>query len=116
MTRVLPGMQSAFVDLGLEPALLELLSVRIFTLGEAGRERDAQSLAAFAKLLAPGDRDYEGRTQSPLVSELVAGGIWEILHRHAVQGRGGELRERTGALSYLALAPFIGREAAARTR
>jgi AcrR family transcriptional regulator len=100
-----------------EPALLELAMVRIFTLGEAGRERDAHSLAAFAELLAPGEGLTDGgNVRSPLVSELIAGGIWEIFHRHAAQGRGHELRERAGALSYLALTPFIGREAAARPR
>lgn len=103
--------------LGGEPALLELAMVRIFTLGEAGRERDAHSLAAFAELLAPGEGLTDGgNVRSPLVCELIAGGIWEIFHRHAAQGRGHELRERAGALSYLALTPFIGREAAARAR
>jgi AcrR family transcriptional regulator len=97
-----------------EPALLELLTVRIFTLGEAGRERDGQSLAAFARLLAP--RAEGGKEPSPLVSELIAGGIWEILYRHAIQGQARELPTRVGALSYLALTPFIGREAAARAR
>jgi AcrR family transcriptional regulator len=100
--------------LGGDPALLELLTVGIFTLGRAGRERDAQSLAAFAALLAPGQGLAAGEAPAPLVSELVAGGIWEVLRRHAVRGQGPRLPEHAGTLSFLALAPVIGLEAAAR--
>jgi AcrR family transcriptional regulator len=100
--------------LGGDPALLELLTVEIFALGRDGRERDARSLAGFAALLAPGEALAGHEAPSPLVSELVAGGIWEILRRHAVRGQGPQLPQRTGALDYLALAPFIGRDAAVR--
>jgi len=96
--------------LGREPALLRLLSVEIFTLGPDGRERDAHSLTAFARLLAPVPAPGGRGQPQPLVWELCAGGIWEVLRRHAVRGLGSELPARADALAHLALAPYIARE------
>ena len=96
--------------LGREPALLRLLSVEILTLGPDGRERDAHSLTAFARLLAPVPAPGGRGQPQPLVWELCAGGIWEVLRRHAVRGLGSELPARADALAHLALAPYIARE------
>jgi AcrR family transcriptional regulator len=100
-----------------EPALLELITVEILALGELGRERDAENLAAFARLLSGGDRfDGTPGAQSQLVEELIAGGIREILHRHAVNRQGQQLPERADELCYLVLAPGARREQPARAR
>ena len=113
-TGVRGALSAATELLGGDPALLELLTVGIFTLGQVGRERDAQSLSAFAALLAPGEELVGDRASAALRSELVAGGIWEVLRRHAVRERGPQLPEQARTLSFLALAPFIGLQAAAR--
>lgn len=46
--------------------------------------------------------------------EAIAGGIFELCLHYALQGRIRELPELTASATYIALAPFLGPEEAAR--
>jgi hypothetical protein len=49
-----------------------------------------------------------------VIIEAIAGGIFELCLRQALQGRIQELPGQTVAATYIALAPFLGAAQAAR--
>ena len=79
----------------------------------AGRVDEAN--AAYAQLL---DLDIgEGapsRQSTPVITEVIVGGVFELLHDYILRGQTRRLPELADHVSYLVLTPFIGSEAAAR--
>ena len=49
-----------------------------------------------------------------VVTEAVAGGIWQVLHRYVERGAIADLPSAAPQLTYFALAPFLGADAAAQ--
>jgi AcrR family transcriptional regulator len=96
-----------------EPALAHLSCVDILIAYPhvAGRVEEAN--AAYAQLL---DLDIgEGapsRTSSPIVTEAIVGGVFELLHDYILTGRTRRLPELADHISYIVLTPFIGSDAA----
>ncbi len=109
------GVQALLEFLASEPALAHLACVDILIAYPhvAGRVEEAN--AAYAQLL---DMDIgEGapsRPSSPIVNEVIVGGVFELLHDYILRGHTRRLPELTDHVSYIALTPFIGNEAAAR--
>jgi AcrR family transcriptional regulator len=97
-----------------EPALAHVACVDILIAYPhvAGRVEEAN--AAYAQLL---DLDVaEGapsQAAAPIVSEAIVGGVFELLHDYILRGRTRHLPELADHVSYIALTPFIGSEAAA---
>ncbi|MGH2853197.1 MAG: TetR/AcrR family transcriptional regulator [Solirubrobacteraceae bacterium] len=97
-----------------EPALAHVACVDILIAYPhvAGRVEEAN--AAYAQLL---DLDVaEGapsQAAAPIVSEAIVGGVFELLHDYILRGRTRRLPELADHVSYIALTPFIGSEAAA---
>ena len=97
-----------------EPALAHLSCVDILIAYPHVAGRVAEANAAYAQLL---DLDIaEGapsRPQTPIASEAIVGGVFELLHDHILRGRTRRLPELADHVSYIVLAPFIGSAAAA---
>jgi AcrR family transcriptional regulator len=96
----------AFVQLGL--ADLPRLSPR------AAAHRRGY-LDQFAEFLGPGFAAApELPPQPELISQLIAGGIYEIIAKHLVEGRLDQLPDALPAVSFLTVALFFGVEEARR--
>jgi AcrR family transcriptional regulator len=78
-------------------------------------ELSNRGVAAYARLLAPGFEELPKRKRPPqIVIDAIAGGLQEMFLHYAVQGRIEDLPELTADATYVALAPFIGAQAAAQ--
>ncbi len=97
-----------------EPALAHLSCVDILIAYPHVAGRVAEANAAYAELL---DMDLgEGapsQSSTPIVGEAIVGGVFELLHDYILRGHTRRLPELADHVSYIALAPFIGSEAAA---
>jgi AcrR family transcriptional regulator len=108
------GVQALLEFLASEPALAHLACVDILIAYPhvAGRVEEAN--AAYAQLL---DMDIGESAPSspstPIVGEAIVGGVFELLHDYILRGQTRRLPELADHVSYLALTPFIGAEAAA---
>jgi AcrR family transcriptional regulator len=108
------GVVALLEFLASEPALAHLSCVDILIAYPhvAGRVEEAN--AAYAELL---DMDLGGgapsQASTPIVGEVIVGGIFELLHDYILQGRTRRLPELADHITYIALTPFMGKEAAA---
>jgi AcrR family transcriptional regulator len=97
-----------------EPALAHLSCVDILIAYPHVARRVEEANAAYAELL---DMELgEGapsQAATPIVGEAIVGGVFELLHDYILRGRTRHLPELADHISYIALAPFIGRDAAA---
>ncbi len=97
-----------------EPAFAHLAVVDALSATARAAERSRIGVNAFAEMLMPGLLDMpEGRQAPPVAIEAIAGGIFELCLEAALQGRIAELPALSVPAVYFALAPFIGRRAAA---
>ncbi len=108
------GVTALLEFLASEPALAHLSCVDILIAYPhvAGRVEEAN--AAYTELL---DMELGGGAPSQpsigIVGEVIVGGIFELLHDYILTGRTRRLPELADHVSYIALTPFIGSEAAA---
>jgi len=108
------GARALLEFLASEPALAHLACVDILIAYPhvAGRVEEANT--AYAELL---DMDLGGGAPSgpstPIVGEAIVGGVFELLHDYILRGLTRRLPELTDHVVYIALTPFIGRDAAA---
>jgi AcrR family transcriptional regulator len=94
-----------------DPVLRSVAFVEVLTAGAGAVESSERFIDRLLDLLSeclPPSRVTPG----PAL-EATAGAIWGVVSRHAAQG--DDLRVIAGDVSYLALAPLVGSEAAART-
>ncbi|HEY3759474.1 MAG TPA: TetR/AcrR family transcriptional regulator [Solirubrobacteraceae bacterium] len=98
-----------------EPAFAHLACVDILIAYPHVAGRVDEANAAYAQLL---DLDIgEGapsRQSTPVITEVIVGGVFELLHDYILRGQTRRLPELADHVSYLVLTPFIGSEAAAR--
>jgi AcrR family transcriptional regulator len=108
------GVLALLEFLASEPALAHLSCVDILIAYPHVAGRVAEANAAYAELL---DIDLgEGAPagqQAPIVGEAIVGGVFELLNDYILKGHTRRLPELADHVSYIALAPFIGSEAAA---
>jgi AcrR family transcriptional regulator len=72
-----------------------------------------ETLSAFASYFAPGFDAHGDAPRAPAIAaETVVGGCWQLLHHFVDAGRLRELPAFTPQLTFLALTPFLGAEAA----
>jgi AcrR family transcriptional regulator len=97
-----------------EPALARLACVDILIAYPHVAGRVDEANAAYAQLL---DLDIgEGapsRPSTPVASEAIVGGVFELLHDYILRGQTRRLPELSDHVGYIVLTPFIGSEAAA---
>jgi AcrR family transcriptional regulator len=97
-----------------EPAYAHLACVDILIAYPhvAGRVEEAN--AGYAHLLELGLGEGAPPSPStPIVGEALVGGVFELLHDHILRGHTRRLPELADHIGYIALTPFVGREAAA---
>jgi len=106
------GMVALMRHVASDPVLVRVAFVEIFALGPAGIKRRERLLGQFTELLA---RSVP-RSQRPsdLVAEASVGAIWGIVHYHVTRGATHRLPGLADYATYIALAPVIGGEAAAK--
>ena len=94
------------------PARAWLCIVEPLAAGPRALARRDAALRAFAAAL---DRCRDGRRASApsLLTELVAGGVYEVVYRRILAGRAASLPELLPAVMYVWLAPLAGPERAA---
>jgi hypothetical protein len=71
-------------------------------------------VSAFAQMLVPGLEQTRGYTPAAITVEAIAGGIFDLCLHYALAGKIRELPELVPSATYVALAPFLGGEEAAR--
>lgn len=104
--RALGAMLHAMAD---SPAFVYLAVIVLPGLGAGSARHHKSMLDLFAQFLGPGFAAM-GRTppRPEVVSQIVTGGIFEVLRRHAVEGRIGELPDALPAVSHVCVATFFG--------
>jgi AcrR family transcriptional regulator len=110
------GVLALLEFLASEPAYAHLACVDILIAYPhvAGRVEDANSAYTELLDLELGDGSPTGQRQ-PIVGEAIAGGVFELLHDYILRGHTRRLPELADHVAYIALAPFVGAEAAGRT-
>jgi AcrR family transcriptional regulator len=105
---------AALLDfLSSEPAFayLALIDAQVASSRTAARAR--AGLKAFEQLFIGGMEQAEEHA-SPLTIEAITGGLSELCIAYTLQGRSSELFSLAAPATYMALAPIIGRKAAAQ--
>ncbi|HEY1834974.1 MAG TPA: TetR/AcrR family transcriptional regulator [Solirubrobacteraceae bacterium] len=116
---VAAGLQALLEFLASEPAHARLTLVDTFGASRESMEIRGASMAAFREFLKPGYMLAAKRQQSAhppaLAAEAVTGGIWQILHYYIEHSWFSALPALAPQLTYFALTPFLGLEAAVAT-
>jgi AcrR family transcriptional regulator len=111
-TAVRAGLDAVLRSLADAPAYARLRFVEIPKLGPPGFRRIDATLAEYHRLLDPGYEQSPKRSR--ILIEAILGAINEVVYDHASSGREQELPSLLPELTYIALAPFIGSEQAAK--
>ncbi len=113
--RALAGALRALIEYVVsEPVHAHLSLVDTFAASPETIEIRDNALNAFAAYLDPGYALARGHRDVPAIAaEAITGGVWQILHDYVDTGRITQLAEVAPQVSYLALVPFLGADAAA---
>ncbi len=109
LTAVHAGIAALMGHIATSPVLVQVAFVEIFALGPAGIERRERLLGQFT------DQLMRVLPQSPsrLVAEASVGAVWGTVDHHVARGATHLLPGLADHVTYIALAPMIGGEAAA---
>jgi AcrR family transcriptional regulator len=114
-TGVRDGLANLMVFLASEPAFTCLALTAMMIATPRAGELSSRGVAAYAQLLSPGFNEVPKRLRPPTIAlDAIAGGLREMLLHYTVAGRSCELPELIADATYVALAPFIGGQAAAQ--
>jgi AcrR family transcriptional regulator len=108
------GIEALFEFLATEPAFAHIALLDALIATEHTAQRSSAGVDAFAQMLAPGLERTVGGGPPPVTVEAIAGGLFDLCLHYALAGRIGELQELSVSATYIALAPFLGGEEAAR--
>jgi AcrR family transcriptional regulator len=101
--------------LACEPSYAHLACVDVMIAYPHMAERAQQANDFYAGLLdLRTARDAPSLLPSPVVGEAIVGGVFELLHDYVLRGQSRRLPELADHVVYIALAPFMGAEAAWR--
>lgn len=104
------GIGAMFSYLAWRPALAQLLAVEVYAAGPDALERRAEALAPLGELLTEGYG--HSSAAPPIAAEAIAAAINMLAHRTVRDKGPASLPALAPLCSYIALAPFIGAEAA----
>lgn len=93
-----------------EPVAARIGGIAAYAGGPSALARVEQSMERFAGLLRPGYDEHPGA--NPLAAEAACGAIATLFHERIAGGRPAHVYAAAPIASYLALAPFVGRERA----
>jgi AcrR family transcriptional regulator len=109
------GIASLLRFLSAEPSFAHVALVDALVATSRTAERSNAGVSAFAQMLLPAEDAAPGsRMPSDVMINAITGGIFRLCVQYALEDRIGELPELTVPATYIALAPFIGSEEAAR--
>jgi AcrR family transcriptional regulator len=108
------GARALLEFLAAEPAYAHLACVDVLIAYPHVARRVDEANYSYAELLDfKLDASAPSRMPSPVVGEAIVGGIFELLHDYILHGRSTQLPDLTEHVFYIALAPFVGAQAAA---
>ncbi len=107
---------AALLDfLASEPSFAHIAVLDTLTATRRSAERSETRLTAYAQMLLPGFEEAGEHNRPPAITiEAITGGLLELCSHYVAHGRTDQLRKLTAHATYIALAPFIGAEEAAR--
>ncbi|HEX3434572.1 MAG TPA: TetR/AcrR family transcriptional regulator [Solirubrobacteraceae bacterium] len=108
------GIAALFDFLATEPSFAHIALVDALIATGHTAQRSSASVDAFAQMLVPGLERTESLAPPAVTVEAIAGGLFELCLHYALGDRIRELPELAPSATYIALAPFIGGEEAAR--
>jgi AcrR family transcriptional regulator len=113
--RALSGALRALIEYVVsEPVHAHVSLVDTFAASPEAIEIRDSALSAFGAYLEPGYAHARGHRDVPVIAaEAITGGVWQILHDYVDTGRIAQLLDLAPQVSYLALVPFLGADAAA---
>jgi AcrR family transcriptional regulator len=101
--------------LGSEPAFAQLALQHMLIATPRAAERANLGISEYLAVLEPGFEETSERRKPPAITiEAIGGGLGELMNQRIMAGRASELSCLTTHATYVALAPFIGTEQAAR--
>lgn len=108
------GIDALFGFLASEPSFAHIGLVDALIATPHTADRSKEGVSAFARMLGPGLEQTSSYTPSSVTVEAIAGGLFDLCLHYALAGKVRELPELVPAATYIALAPFLGGEEAAR--
>jgi AcrR family transcriptional regulator len=109
------GIAALLGYLACEPSFAHLALLDTLAASSHSAERAEKGVNAYAEMLLPGFEQAPEQQRPPTITiEAITGGLFELCSHYAAQGRIHQLTELTTHATYIALAPFIGTEEAAR--
>jgi AcrR family transcriptional regulator len=115
--RVVAGLGTFLDFLASEPAFARMCVVEVLAAGPEAIGRRNNVMRAFADLIDAQAKELLSDRHSPaLTAETVVGGIYEVVYSRVLRGEIKTLPELLPDLTYSALLPYLGPEAAAGER
>jgi AcrR family transcriptional regulator len=108
------GIDALFGFLASEASFAHIALIDALTATPHTAERSKEGVGAFAQMLVPGLEQKHGLAPPAVTVEAIAGGVVDLCLHYALDGRIRELPELVPSATYVALAPFLGGEEAAR--
>ena len=108
------GIEALFGYLASEPAFAHIVLIDALVATPHTAKRSTETVGAFARMLVPGIEQTGGFVPQTVTIEAIAGGLFDLCLHYALAGKIRELPELVPSATYLALAPFLGGEEAAR--
>ncbi|MGH2864525.1 MAG: TetR/AcrR family transcriptional regulator [Solirubrobacteraceae bacterium] len=109
------ALSALFDFLASEPSYAHIALLDALIASTRTAERSTDAVGAYGRILIPGMEQAPAHARPPAVTiDAIVGGIFELCLHHALQGQITELPDLTVSATYIALAPFIGAEEAAR--
>lgn len=97
------------------PEMVSLSMVELPSLGPLVVDRRVRAMELFCTFLGPAFAALDKPAPDPeAVSVCLAGGIWELIRRYALERRLHELPDALPAVSYVCLSTFFGTDEALR--
>lgn len=108
------GISAMFNFLATEPAFAHIALIDALIATPRTAERSHAGVSVFARMLAPTPEQTGCKSPPSVTVEAIAGGLFDLCLHYALEGRIRELGELVPSATYIALAPFIGGEEAAK--
>jgi AcrR family transcriptional regulator len=108
------GIEAMFGYLASEPAFAHIALIDALVATPHTAKRSTETVDAFARMLLPDVEQTVGFVSRTVTIEAIAGGLFDLSLHYALAGKIRELPELVPLGTYLALAPFLGGEEAAR--